>query len=124
MIVVDRAGGLARRTVAMIHEVGGEAVAHEADVTRSADCQALVELALDRFGRLDLLDNNVGIGSRGTVVDESEESWHRVMQVNVDSMFLMGKHAIPAMRRGGGGAIVNVSSTMAIAEIPLICRWG
>jgi NAD(P)-dependent dehydrogenase (short-subunit alcohol dehydrogenase family) len=114
VIVVDRAGDLAKRTVEMIREVGGEAVAHEADVTRSADCKALVELALDRFGRLDLLDNNVGIGSRGTVVDESEESWRRVMQVNVDSMFLTAKHAIPAMRRGGGGAIVNVSSISAL----------
>ena len=56
----------------------------------------------------------MGIGSRGSVVDESEESWRRVMQVNVDSMFLAGKHAIPAMRRGGGGAIVNVSSIAAL----------
>ena len=69
VIVVDRAGDLAKRTVEMIQEVGGEAIAHEADVTRGGDCKALAELALDRFGRLDLLDNNVGIGSRGTVVD-------------------------------------------------------
>ena len=114
VIVVDRAGDLAKRTVEMIQEVGGEAVAHEADVMASADCRALVELALDQFGRLDLLDNNVGIGSRGSVVDESEENWRRVMQVNVDSMFLTAKHAIPAMLRGGGGAIVNVSSISAL----------
>jgi NAD(P)-dependent dehydrogenase (short-subunit alcohol dehydrogenase family) len=86
----------------------------EADVTQGADCAAIVQTALDRFGRLDLLDNNVGIGSRGTVIDETEESWRRVMQVNVDSMFLMSKHAIPAMRRAGGGAIVNVSSISAL----------
>src|SRR2546430_1505277 len=83
-------------------------------VTRAADCAAMADLALDRFGRLDLLDNNVGIGSRGSVVDESEESWRRIMQVNVDSMFLTAKHAIPAMRRTGGGAIVNVSSISAL----------
>jgi len=86
----------------------------EADVTRAADCAAMVQAALDRFGRLDLLDNNVGIGSRGTVVDEPEESWRRVMQVNVDGMYLAAKHAIPAMRRSGGGAIVNVSSISAL----------
>lgn len=114
VIVVDRAGDLAKRTVEMIQETGGEAVAHEADVTQSSDCAAMVELALDRFGRLDFLDNNVGIGSRGSVVDESEENWRRVMQVNVDSMFLASKHAIPAMRRTGGGAIVNVSSISAL----------
>jgi NAD(P)-dependent dehydrogenase (short-subunit alcohol dehydrogenase family) len=98
----------------MIGAAGGEAVALEADVTRAADCAAMVKAALDRFGRLDLLDNNVGIGSRGTVIDETEESWRRVMQVNVDSMFLTAKHAIPAMRRTGGGAIVNVSSISAL----------
>jgi NAD(P)-dependent dehydrogenase (short-subunit alcohol dehydrogenase family) len=74
----------------------------------------MVQAAVDRFGRLDFLDNNVGIGSRGSVVDESEESWRRLMTVNVDTMFLAAKHAIPAMRRVGGGAIVNVSSISAL----------
>jgi len=114
VVVVDRDVKLAMRTVEMIKEVGGEAAAVEADVTRAADCAAMVQAALDRFGRLDLLDNNVGIGSRGTVVDEPEESWRRVMRVNVDGMYLAAKHAIPAMRRSGGGAIVNVSSISAL----------
>jgi NAD(P)-dependent dehydrogenase (short-subunit alcohol dehydrogenase family) len=114
VVVVDRDKALAQRTVEMIEEGGGQAVAVEADVTQGVDCAAIVQTALDRFGRLDLLDNNVGIGSRGTVIDETEESWRRVMQVNVDSMFLMSKHAIPAMRRAGGGAIVNVSSISAL----------
>jgi NAD(P)-dependent dehydrogenase (short-subunit alcohol dehydrogenase family) len=114
VVVVDRESALAKRTVEMIGAGGGEAVAVEADVTRAADCAAMVQAALDRFGRLDLLDNNVGIGSRGSVIDETEESWRRVMQVNVDSMFLAAKHAIPAMRRVGGGAIVNVSSISAL----------
>ena len=114
VVVVDLDGALAQRTVAMIEEAGGKAVAVQADVTRAADCAAIVKTALDQFGRLDLLDNNVGIGSRGTVIDETEENWRRVMQVNVDTMFLMAKHAIPAMRRAGGGAIVNVSSISAL----------
>jgi len=114
VVVVDRDASLAKRTVEMIAAVGGEALALSADVTRAADCAAMVEATLDRFGRLDFLDNNVGIGSRGTVVDESEESWRRLMTVNVDSMFLAAKHAIPAMRRTGAGAIVNVSSISAL----------
>ena len=114
VVVVDRDAGLAKRTVEMIAAVGGEAIALSADVTRAADCAAMVEATLDRLGRLDFLDNNVGIGSRGTVVDESEESWRRLMTVNVDSMFLAAKHAIPAMRRTGAGAIVNVSSISAL----------
>jgi NAD(P)-dependent dehydrogenase (short-subunit alcohol dehydrogenase family) len=114
VVVVDRDGGLAKRTVEMIAEVGGEAIAVEADVTRTADCAAMVQAAVDRFGRLDFLDNNVGIGSRGSVVDVGEDEWRRVMQVNVETMFLAAKHAIPAMRRTGGGAIVNVSSISAL----------
>jgi NAD(P)-dependent dehydrogenase (short-subunit alcohol dehydrogenase family) len=114
VVVVDRDLKLAQRTVELIKEAGGEAAAVAADVTRAADCGAIVQAALDSYGRLDFLDNNVGIGSRGTVVDESEESWRRVMQVNVDSMYLTAKHAIPAMQRSGGGAIVNVSSISAL----------
>src|SRR5437764_1192870 len=114
VVVVDRDKALAGRTVEMIREVKGEAIALEADVTQARDCAAMVQAALDTFGRLDLLDNNVGIGSRGSVVDEPEETWRRVMQVNVETMFLAAKHAIPAMIRGGGGAIVNVSSISAL----------
>ncbi len=114
VVVVDRAKDLAEQTVAMIQDAGGEAVAFEADVTTSTGCAAMVAATVERFGRLDLLDNNVGIGSRGSVVDESEENWRRVMQVNVESMFLAAKHAIPAMRRAAGGAIVNVSSISAL----------
>jgi NAD(P)-dependent dehydrogenase (short-subunit alcohol dehydrogenase family) len=114
VVVADRDLKLARRTVEMIESGGGEAIAVEVDVTRASDCAALVKTALERFGRLDVLDNNVGIGSRGSVVDLPEEDWRRVMQVNVETMFLVAKHAIPAMKRTGGGAIVNVSSISAL----------
>src|SRR5215468_9581197 len=99
VIVVDRDVALAKRTVEMIEAGGGQGLAFQADMTRASDCAAVVEAAMDRYGRLDYLDNNVGIGSRGSVVD---------------TMFLAAKHAIPAMRRTGGGAIVNVSSISAL----------
>jgi NAD(P)-dependent dehydrogenase (short-subunit alcohol dehydrogenase family) len=114
VLVVDRQFALAERTVAMIAAEGGTASAHACDVTDNSDCRAMVATALDRYGRLDLLDNNVGIGSRGSVVEETEENWQRVMRVNVESMFLVAKHAIPAMIRGGGGAIVNIASVAAL----------
>src|SRR5262249_24136260 len=114
VVVVDQTLALADRTVAMIKSQGGEALAVAADITKSRDCAGMVEAARDRFGRLDFLDNNVGIGSRGSVVDETEENWRRVMQVNVETMFLAAKHAIPAMIKAGGGAIVNVSSISAL----------
>lgn len=114
VLVVDRELALAERTVAMIAAEGGIAEAAAYDVTENAQCEAMVAHAVRRFGRLDFLDNNVGIGSRATVVDETEEHWQRVMRVNVDSMFLTGKHAVPAMARNGGGAIVNISSISAL----------
>jgi NAD(P)-dependent dehydrogenase (short-subunit alcohol dehydrogenase family) len=115
VLVVDRDLTLAERTVAMIAAEDGSAIAASYDVTSSAQCAAMVEEAVSRWGRLDCLDNNVGIGSKGTVVEETEENWARVMHVNVDTMFLACKHAIPAMiRTAGGGAIVNVSSISAL----------
>jgi NAD(P)-dependent dehydrogenase (short-subunit alcohol dehydrogenase family) len=99
----------------MISAEGGTAAAHAADLTDEAQAKDTVTAALDRYGRLDFLDNNVGIGSRGSVVDEAPETWRRVMQVNVETMFLMAKHAIPAMvRTAGRGAIVNISSISAL----------
>jgi NAD(P)-dependent dehydrogenase (short-subunit alcohol dehydrogenase family) len=99
----------------MIAAEGGTAAAVVADVTNEAQAQAMVTAAVERFGRLDCLDNNVGIGGRGSVVDMAPENWHRVMQVNVDSMFLASRYAIPAMKQtAGGGAIVNVSSISAL----------
>jgi NAD(P)-dependent dehydrogenase (short-subunit alcohol dehydrogenase family) len=99
----------------MIAEEGGTAAAASYDVTLSSQCEAMVTDAVSRWGRLDCLDNNVGIGSKGSVVEETEENWNRVMQVNVESMFLTCKHAIPAMlRTAGGGAIVNISSISAL----------
>src|SRR5229473_5158893 len=111
VLVADRELRLAERTVEMIQAEGGTAAALAGDVTREADCKRMVEAAADRWGRLDFLDNNVGIGSRGSVVDEKLEEYRRVMQINVESMFLLCKYAIPAMiKTAGGGSIVNISS--------------
>src|SRR3954464_8109521 len=92
VLVADRDLKLAERTAEMIAAEGGTAAAHGGDVTSESDCRTLVEAALDRWGRLDFLDNNVGIGSRGSVVDEAPEQYRRVMQVNVESMFLLSKN--------------------------------
>jgi NAD(P)-dependent dehydrogenase (short-subunit alcohol dehydrogenase family) len=115
IMVADRELALAQRTADMITAEGGTAFAASGDVTNEADCKALVEACVARFGRLDFLDNNVGIGSRGSVVAEKPETYRRVMQVNVESMFLLSKYAIPAMiETAGGGAIVNISSISAL----------
>ena len=113
--VVDIERAAAEETVAMIAAEGGVAVPLVADVADESQCRALVEATVQAFGRLDLLDNNVGIGGRGSVVDTPVELWRRIMQVNVDSMFFVSRYAIPAMiETAGGGAIVNVSSISAL----------
>ncbi|MGH6714615.1 MAG: SDR family NAD(P)-dependent oxidoreductase [Bradyrhizobium sp.] len=115
VLVADREHRLAERTVEMIAAEGGTAAARGGDVTDEADCVKLVDEAVARWGRLDFLDNNVGIGSRGSVVDEKPEQYRKVMRVNVESMFLLSKYAIPAMiKTAGGGAIVNISSISAL----------
>lgn len=114
VVAIDRLEAPVHRTVEMIHEQGGAAIACVADVTREEECQRVVQAAIDTFGGVDILDNNVGIGSQGTVVDEDPQQWHRVMRINVDSVFLMSKHVIPVMRSRGAGTIVNVSSISAL----------
>lgn len=115
VMVADRDVALAARTAEMITAEGGTAAALGADMTKPAECERLVAATLDRFGRLDFLDNNVGISSKGTVVTESQATWQRMMQVNVEAMFLMSKYAIPAMiATAKGGAIVNLSSISAL----------
>ena len=115
VVVADRDVKLAERTASMIMAEGGVAVSHAGDMTQEAECKRLVDAAVDRWGRLDFLDNNIGIGSRGSVVDEKPEEYRRVMQVNVETMFLLSKHAIPAMiKTAKGGAIVNISSISAL----------
>ena len=115
VFVVDRFLGLAQNTAEMIIAEGGEAIAHEADLAVEEQCRGVVETAVAQFGRLDVLDNNVGVSSKGTVIDESQEDWAKVMRINVESVFLTSKYAVPAMiESGDGGAIVNIASTAAI----------
>jgi NAD(P)-dependent dehydrogenase (short-subunit alcohol dehydrogenase family) len=114
VLLVDQDRAAADETLRMIRDEGGEAAVFTADVTRGEECRAMVEEAVRRWGRLDILDNNVGIGGRATVVDVDEKDWDHLMRVNVTSMMLTSKHAVPAMAQGGGGAIVNISSISAL----------
>ena len=95
---------------------GHDAVFVRLDVTREADWQAAVDLAVSRFGKLNVLVNNAGISAVGRVEDVTAESWDLVMAVNAKGVFLGTKHAIPAMRRAGGGSIVNISSVAGIGQ--------
>jgi NAD(P)-dependent dehydrogenase (short-subunit alcohol dehydrogenase family) len=93
---------------------GGQAAFVPLDVTREPDWERAVAAAMSRFGKLDVLVNNAGIGGAGRVEDTTLEEWHRVMEVNATGVFLGTKAAIPALRRTGGGAIVNISSQLGL----------
>ena len=113
VLLVDRDPEAAQETLEVIEGSGGVASIFEADVAKIGDCEALVEAAVERYGSLDILFNNVAIISLGSVVDADEEEWDRIMQVNVKSMMLTSKFAVPCMTRSGGGSIINVSSVEA-----------
>ncbi len=113
VLLVDHKLSAAEVTHAAIAAEGGESATFEADVTVSAQCEAMVAKAVERWGRLDILQNNVGIGGNGNVLTIDEDHWDRVMRVNVKSMMLTSRYAIPAMIASGGGAITNISSIAA-----------
>ena len=102
---------------AAVRAAGGDAVYLHLDVTSEADWAKAVQVAIDRFGKLDVLINNAGIVIPRVPIDErTAEEWDRVMAVNAKGVFLGTKHAIPAMRRAGGGSIVNISSVAGIGQ--------
>ena len=110
VLLVDAVVERAEETLAMIKDEGGEASVFQANLINDSDCHAMVDTAIERYGRLDILDNNVGISRRGTVLEISEEDWDHVMAVNVKSIVLASRYAIPRMIETGGGSIINVSS--------------
>jgi len=110
----------AEETVRMIREKGGEAIAVQGDATKSEDAKRMVNATLESFGRLNILVNVVGIASGLGVLETSEEEWDRVITTNLKSVFLMSKHAVPAMIEAGGGVIINISSAAAFVAHPCL----
>jgi NAD(P)-dependent dehydrogenase (short-subunit alcohol dehydrogenase family) len=111
---VDINAAAAEETVGIIRGEGGHARPFAADATSSASLIGMVEECRKIYGRIDVLDNNVGIAVVGGVVEVSEEEWDRVMAVNLKSCFLAMKHVIPVMEKQGGGSIINISSIAGI----------
>ena len=103
-----------RQVAAQIAETGGEAMFVRLDVTREEDWRRAVRETVQRFGKLNVLVNNAGIYSNVPIEHAPVEEWDQIMAVNARGVFLGTKHVIPAMREAGGGAIVNISSTVGI----------
>jgi NAD(P)-dependent dehydrogenase (short-subunit alcohol dehydrogenase family) len=113
VLCVDQTLPRAEETVALIRAEGGEAAAVAADVTRADACRAMVDAAVARWGGLDVLHNNVGVESRKDLLDTTEEEWDRVLAVDLKSVFLSTRAAVPALVARGGGSVICVSSIAA-----------
>ncbi len=107
-----------------IRKNGGTAVFRYQDVVDEPVWQEVIEFTLNEFGRLDVLVNNAGIAPGGPVVEMSLDDWKHLMAVNVDSVFLGTKHAIPAMAASGGGSIINISSVAGIKGAPGLTAYN
>ncbi|HEY4834576.1 MAG TPA: SDR family NAD(P)-dependent oxidoreductase [Bradyrhizobium sp.] len=123
VLCVDHHPESAQETVDMIAAKGGTAVAFKADVTKNAELKAMVDDALRRWGRIDILHNNVGVslaGGDAELLDITEEALERCFAINLKSCIFAAKQVIPIMRKQQSGTIINISSMAAITTYPYV----
>ncbi len=122
VVVDDVVVGGGEETIGMIKKAGGEAIFIKADVSKAAEVEAMVNRAVEAYGRLDCTFNNAGIeGAIATTAECSEEDWDRVIAINLKGVWLCMKYEIPQMLKQGGGVIVNTASVLGLvgmAELP------
>lgn len=119
----DRDGAAAEATAAALRADGGEAYAARIDVRDSAAVQRGVAEVLERWGRLEILVNNAGIARTGSLLESSEELWDETIAINLKAVWICSKYAVPAMRAGGGGSIVNLGSTASLVGFPNLSAY-
>ncbi len=117
VVVVDWDEEAGKKTAEEINQSGGEALFVKCDVSNEDQVKAMVEATVARFGRIDLLVNNAGVGVYKSVLDASSADWDHCLAVNLKGVFLCSKHAIPRMQAVGKGAIVNISSVHSHATV-------
>jgi dihydroanticapsin dehydrogenase len=113
---INVAGG--KETLDMIQQAGGEAAFVETDVTKSQECKRMVEAAVERYGKVDVLVNNAGVEIRGGVLSLTEEEWDEMLDVDLKAIYLCSKEAVPEMAKLGGGSIINIASVLSFDVIP------
>lgn len=114
---IDETGG--KRVAQVIQQQGGQAMFQKADVSKDAEVKALVDAAVKQFGRVDIMVNNAGYTHRNQpMLNVSEAEFDKVFAVNVKAIFLAARHVVPAMRKQGGGVILNTVSTAAVRPRP------
>jgi NAD(P)-dependent dehydrogenase (short-subunit alcohol dehydrogenase family) len=117
VVVVDWDEENGEKTAQELNQSGGEALFVKCDVSQEEQVKAMVQAALDKFGRIDVLVNNAGVGVYKSVLDASSEDWDHCLAVNLKGQFLCSKYVIPHMQEVGKGAIVNISSVHSHATV-------
>ncbi len=121
VLVVDRDVDSAEGTVALIEAAGGTATAFRADITSEDDCRAVPARAVEQLGGIDVLVNNVGIGTGDAGATKlTEDAWDLIHDVNLKGPWMTCKHSLPVMSAHGGGAVVNVSSIASVCSVPFL----
>ena len=114
-----------KRTVEGIERQNGDALFVKTDIANSTEVQHMVDAVVAKNGRIDVLFNNAGIYARGDVVDTEEETWDKIIQVNLKGVYLCSKAVVPIMRKAGGGVIINTSSSVGLyAAAPGIAAYA
>ena len=124
IVVADVNDVGANETVKLVEEQGGEALAVEADVSRRADNESMVDAAVERFGRLDVLYNNAAVQMSGHLLECTDDEWDLTMATNLDAVFWACRAAIPRMVDGGGGSIINTASVLGLIGSAGYCAYG
>ena len=115
VLLADLSRANAEKTLASIESEGGEASVYEGDAMVEADCERMAKTAMDRYGSVDILVNNIGGGGgEGKVSEVDEAQWNHSIDLNLKTVMLVSKHVIPAMIETGGGAVINISSVDGI----------
>jgi NAD(P)-dependent dehydrogenase (short-subunit alcohol dehydrogenase family) len=117
VVVVDWDAKEGEKSAEGIRKAGGDAIFVKCDVSNEAEVKAMIDAALQKYGRIDILVNNAGIGVYKSILDASSEDWDRCLGVNLRGVFLCSKYAIPHMQKLGKGAIVNISSVHSHATV-------
>ena len=118
VVIANRTEKTGEETVSRIADAGGQAVWVRTDVSVDADAKRMSDVAVDHFGRLDILFNNAAIQTFGTAVTLDVAKWDELLSINLKGMYLGSKYAIPYMAAQGGGSIINHSSVLGLVEIP------
>ncbi len=112
--VVDVSESDGKETVELLRKRGGDAIFIQGDISNSAIVKRIVETTVKKYERVDILCNNAGVESMGSILEITEENWDKVMSINLKGVFLCSKHSVPKMVENGGGVIINIASVLGL----------